>query len=144
MDILFRYVHFLGILLSVGALMSEALFVKEKMNGLELRKMALLDAAFGMGSMVFIAAGLLLWFKGGKPSFFYSRNPVFMAKITLVGVVALLSIYPTIFFVRNRKLPEGQVVDVPGSVRRLLRAEIALVMLVPLLAVLMARGIGLG
>lgn len=144
MDILFRYAHFVGIILSAGTLMAEVLLVKKKMSGYELRRMGLLDAAYGMSGVILISAGLLLWFKGSKPSFFYSQNPVFIAKISLVGLIALLSIHPTVYFIRNRKVPDGDVVEVPDAVRRIVIAEMALVLVVPLLAVLMARGLGLG
>jgi putative membrane protein len=143
MDILFRYVHFLGILLSAGTLMAEVLMVKRKLNGFELRKLGLVDAAYGMSGAVLITGGLLLWFKGSKPSFFYTNNPVFLLKVSLVAVIALLSIHPTVWFIRRRKVPDAQVVEVPPSVRLAVRAQMAVVLLLPLLAILMARGVGL-
>ena len=143
MDILFRYAHFLGIILTAGTLMAEVLLVKKKMTGYELRRMSLLDAAYGISILILVTAGLLLWFKSGKPSFFYSQNPIFVTKIVMVAIIGILSIYPTVYFIRNRKLPEGDVVDVPDVVRRLVMAEMSLLLLVPLLAVLMARGVGL-
>jgi putative membrane protein len=143
MDVLYRYVHFLGILLSAGILMAEVLLVKRKLNGFELRKLGLVDAAYGMSGIVLITGGLLLWFKGSKPSFFYTQNPVFLLKVSLVAVVGLTSIHPTVWFIRRRKVPDAEVVEVPPSVRFAVRAQLAVVLLLPLLAVLMARGVGL-
>lgn len=143
MDVLFRYIHFLGIILMAGTLMTEVLLVKRKMNGYEIRKAGFVDAAYGMAGVILIAGGLLLWFKGQKPSFFYTQNPVFLAKLGLVGTVSLLSIWPTIWFITHRKTPDAQQIPVPDSVRYIVRAEMALVLAIPLLAVLMARGIGL-
>jgi putative membrane protein len=141
-DLFYRYIHFFGILLSVGTLMTEALTVKRKMSGLELRKMGLLDGAYGFAGLILITGGLLLWFKGGKPSFFYTQNPIFLTKVGLVAVIALLSIYPTVWFMSKRKVPDAEVVPVPDAVRMVVRLELALVFTVPLFAVLMARGIG--
>lgn len=114
MDLLWRYVHFLG----------------------------MLDGAYGLAGLILITGGLLLWFKGGKPSFFYTQNPVFLAKVGLVAVIALLSIYPTVWFILKRKVPDAEVVPVPDAVRLVIRLELVLVFIVPLLAVLMARGVG--
>jgi putative membrane protein len=69
---------------------------------------------------------------------------VFLTKISLFGVAALLSIYPTVFFLKHRKGPEKQSVAIPKSLRLILKIELALILLIPLLAVLMARGVGLG
>lgn len=143
MDALFRYVHFLGILLSAGTLMAEVLLVRRKLSGFELRRLGLLDAAYGMSGAVLITGGLLLWFKGSKPSFFYTQNPVFLLKVGLVALLGLTSLHPTIWFIRRRKVPDAEVVDVPPSVRFAVRAQMAVVLLLPLLAVLMARGVGL-
>lgn len=142
MEVLYRYVHFLGIVLVSGTLMAEVLLVRRKLNGLELRKLAMVDGAFGMSFLVLLAGGLLQWFMGAKPSFFYTQNPVFLAKMALVAAVALLSIGPTVWFIRHRKTPESETVSVPDSVRLLVRVELALLLLIPLLAVLMARGAG--
>jgi putative membrane protein len=69
---------------------------------------------------------------------------VFLAKVALVGLIGLLSIVPTVWFIRNRRAEEGVHVTVPGRVRAIVKLEVALMLIVPLLAVLMARGIGLG
>jgi putative membrane protein len=142
LDILYRYIHFLGIVLLSGTLMGEVLLVRARLSGLELRRLAMLDGAFGMSFLVVLAGGLLQWFAGAKPSDFYTHNPMFMAKLGLVGAVALLSIHPTVWFIRHRKRPDADQVAVPGSVRFLVRLEMALLLAVPLLAVLMARGVG--
>lgn len=142
MEILFRYVHFLGLVLTAGTLLAEMLLVRKKLNGFELRRLAMLDGAYGMSVTILVAGGFLQWFMGAKPSFFYTHNPVFLLKVGLVVLIGILSIYPTVWFIKNRKTPEAQVVDVPGSVRVLIRLEAALVLVIPLLAVLMARGVG--
>ena len=57
-------------------------------------------------------------------------------------LVALLSIYPTVFLLRQRKSAD-ETIAVPASVIRVLRAELILLAVIPVLAFLMARGIGL-
>lgn len=143
MDILYRYIHFFGLVLVSGTLMAETLMLRKQLSGLELRRLAMLDGAYGMSILVLLAGGFLQWFAGSKPSDFYTRNPVFMAKLGLVVAVALLSIWPTVWFIRHRKRPDADRVAVPGAVRALVRLELALLLVIPLLAVLMARGVGL-
>jgi putative membrane protein len=144
MELFFRYVHFMGILAAAGTLTAEALLTRKRLNGLELRRLALLDGVYGLSALVLVAGGLMQWFMGGKPSTFYTSNPVFIAKVTLVGIIGLLSIVPTVWFIRHRAAPEADQVTVPGMVRAVVKLEVVLMLLVPLLAVLMARGIGLG
>lgn len=142
MDILYRYIHFLGLVLVSGTLMAETLLLRKQLSGLELRRLAMLDGAYGMSILVLLAGGFLQWFAGSKPASFYTGNHVFWAKLGLVALVALISVWPTIWFIRNRKRPDADRVAVPGSVRTLVRLEMALLLVIPLLAVLMARGVG--
>lgn len=65
------------------------------------------------------------------------------AKITLFLAVGLISIYPTLFFNRHRKGPPEERVTVPGRLLWGVRIELVLLAIMPVLASLMARGIGL-
>lgn len=108
--------------------------------------MSRVDAAYGISSILVVAAGLTLWFGVGKPADYYSDNHVFITKIVLVGLLGILSIKPTIFFLKNRQKKDDsgeERVVVPTAVKRFVYAEILVVALIPLLAVLMARGVGL-
>ena len=96
-----------------------------------------------MSAVAVLFIGLVLWLWVGKPAEFYSTNPVFHVKLGLFLVVFLLSLYPTIFFFKNRK-SEEEVIQVPKAIVTLLRLEIILLVPIPILATLMARGIGLG
>ena len=57
--------------------------------------------------------------------------------------VGLLSVYPTVFFIRNRKGDANELVVVPGKIFVMLRLELMLLAIIPFLAGLMAKGIGL-
>lgn len=141
---LIRYAHFLGIFAIVGALTMEHLLLKPQMTRAEIRRLSIIDAIYGIGALVAIAAGLTLWFGGvGKAAEFYSKNFVFHTKITLVVILAILSIFPTVFFLKNRKgaSPE-EIVEIPGRIKMFIRIQLFLLLLIPLCATLMARGIG--
>jgi putative membrane protein len=143
MEILFRYIHFISIFAVVGAVTSEHLLLKKTLSRKEITRLSRIDAVYGIAAMTLLGAGLTLWLGGvGKPSQFYSMNGVFHAKITFFLIVALLSIYPTVFFLRNRKGDENEMVTIPASIFWVLRTELLLLFFIPLLAIMMARGIG--
>ena len=142
MDLLYRYIHFLGILMAVGTLMGEMLLLRKRLTGAEVKRLGLLDGAFGASALLLVGGGLAQWFLGAKPSAFYSQNPVFLLKVGFVILVGGLSVYPTVWLLRHRKAEDAAQVTVPDPVRLVVRLEMALLLLIPLLAVLMARGIG--
>ncbi|MDP7456288.1 MAG: DUF2214 family protein, partial [Gammaproteobacteria bacterium] len=86
--------------------------------------------------------GLALWLWVGKPRVFYGMNLFFQLKLGLFALAALLSIYPTFFFFKVRRDATRENA-VPASVRLLMRLELLLLVIIPTLAYLMARGIGL-
>jgi putative membrane protein len=142
-EILLRYLHFISIFAIVGSLASEHLLLRKTLTRGEIGRLANIDAVFGIAAVVLVIVGLTLWFGGfGKPAVYYTKNWVFHTKITLFILVGLLSIYPTLFFLRNRKGDPQQVVDVPSRVFWMIRFELVLLFIIPLLAGLMAHGVG--
>ncbi|MDX1940835.1 MAG: DUF2214 family protein [Saprospiraceae bacterium] len=144
LEIFIRYLHFISIFAMVSAVVGEHLLLKKQMTRIEIRRISILDAVYGISALLIVAVGLTLWFGGvGKPAEFYTKNWIFHTKITLFVIMALLSIYPTIFFTRNRKGKDmNELVDIPKNIVMLIRLELLLVMIIPLLASLMARGVG--
>ncbi len=142
MDVLVRYVHLFAVLVLAGSLIIENMAVARQISREDLRNLLKVDATYGISAGVVLACGLGLWLAGAKPAEFYTGNPVFHAKLTLFVLVALLSIYPTVFLLRQRKSAD-ETIAVPASVIRVLRAELILLAVIPVLAFLMARGIGL-
>ena len=143
MDILFRYIHFLSFILLCGSLLAENILIRNSMTRRELGTLARVDGLFGLSAMTALGAGLLLWFVYGKGFAFYARNPVFHAKLTLFLIVGLLSIRPTVFFLKQRKGNPSDIRTVPSAVLNLVRIELFVALAIPLFAVMMAKGIGL-
>jgi len=143
LELFLRYIHFVSIFVIVSTLVSEHLLLKKEMTRAELGRLARIDAVYGFAALSLLAAGLTLWLTGiGKPTVFYSKNWVFHTKLTLFIAVGLLSVYPTIFFLRNRKGNHNEMVNIPQVIFWLLRFELLLLFIIPLLAGLMARGVG--
>jgi putative membrane protein len=143
LEIVLRYFHFISVFTIVGTLVSEHLLLKKELSRAEIVRLSRVDAVYGVAAVILIAVGLTLWLSGvGKPSVYYSKNWIFHLKLTCFFTVALLSIYPTIFFIKNGKGDPNELVPVPKSIFWLLRFELLLVFIIPLLAGLMSRGVG--
>jgi putative membrane protein len=142
LDSVLASVHHLFVFSLVSVLFAELVLASGAPDSTRLRQLGRLDSAYGLLSMGIIAAGFLRAVYGAKGWSFYAHNPVFWTKISLFVVVGLLSAVPTVRLVRWRKA--GVVPDAAAmrSTRQWMLAEVALVALIPVVAVLMARGIG--
>lgn len=142
-EILVRYLHFVGIIFFSGTLIFEHLLIKTQMTNENFKRVCKIDIFYGVSAILVFTAGMFLWFVFGKDASFYTSNPLFHIKLTLFFIVGLLSIFPTIYFIKNRKT-EDEIVHVPKKIINFINIELALFILIPLLATLIARGYGLG
>jgi putative membrane protein len=143
LEIVVRYIHFISVFTIVGALAAEWVLLKKEMLPQEIAYIGKVDAIYGLSAVTLLAAGLTLWLGISKPADFYSNNWIFWLKIGLFSVIGILSIYPTIFFIKNGKktLPNTPIA-IPPTVRQLVLIELILLLLIPICASLMAKGIG--
>ena len=143
LEIILRYLHFISIFAIVGSLVSEHLLLKKELSRKEIKRLAIIDGVYGMAALTLLSVGLTLWLGGfGKSSEFYTLNFIFHIKITLFATIGILSIYPTVFFIKNRKGDPTEIVQIPKTIFMLLRLELLLLFIIPLLAGLMAKGVG--
>jgi putative membrane protein len=143
-ELVLRYIHFISIFAIVGTLVAEHLLLKKEMTRLELDRIARIDGVYGIAALTLLGAGLTLWLgEFGKPAIFYTKNWIFHTKLTLFILIGLLSIYPTVFFLKSRKGNPEERITIPTSIFWMLRMELLLLFIIPILAGLMAKGIGL-
>jgi putative membrane protein len=94
--------------------------------------------------LILLAVGMTLWLGPyGKPTEFYSNNPLFHTKLTLFIIIGILSIYPTVFFIKNKNGDQEENIAVPNIIFWMVRLELLLLFVIPFLAGLMAKGIGI-
>jgi putative membrane protein len=142
-EIILRYFHFISIFAIVGTLSAEHLLLKSRLSRAEIGTLSRIDAVYGIAALTLLIVGLTLWLGGfGKPAIYYTQNWIFHAKITCFAIIGFLSIYPTIFFIKNRKGDATEMVDIPKRLIWMLRLELLLLVIIPLLAGLMAHGKG--
>lgn len=138
---LIRLLHLGAILVLAGTLVIQNMAVGRHVNGEDARNLAKVNKVYGMAAGIATLLGLILWLLVGKPAAFYNTNPVFHTKLGLVVLLAILSIGPTRFLERHLKSGE-ETIPVPIGIRLTLRLELLILAIIPVLAYLMARGIG--
>ncbi|HEX4479964.1 MAG TPA: DUF2214 family protein [Rudaea sp.] len=146
-EVILAYAHFAAIFTLLWFLAKEWTILRMGADRLDVTALARADAGFGIAAAFVLITGICRVTLGAKPAGFYLHNPVFHTKIGLFVLVGLISIWPTILFIRWRKAraadPSFKIPDADWrKARRLLMIELHLVALIPLAAVIMARGIG--
>jgi putative membrane protein len=117
------------------------------MQRADLVRLSRVDALYGVAAVAVIVAGVsrLIW--GANDAEFYTENVVFWLKMASFAAVGLLSIVPTVRYIRWRNaLREDPSWTPPaGEVRTAQRFPVAQLLVfpaIPICAALMARGIG--
>jgi putative membrane protein len=146
--VIMAYFHFLGIMTLMATLLAAHVTLQPDMTRLHLQRLAMIDLLYGIAAGIVFLTGLLRFAYFGKGIHFYLGNPVFYVKVGMFLLVALISLYPTMQFLSWRKmLKQDQLPEVDRQkvtqLRTVIRLELGLLIVIPLLAVLMARGIGL-
>jgi len=141
------YLHYLSIFALFALLSIEHVLFKAPLDPSRARGLMITDIAYGIcaGLVLLTGAARVLWF--GKGIAYYMGNSLFHAKVGLFILAALLSILPTyVFFNWRNAVRAGQVpVPSPRQVKLVtwsIRLELLLLLVIPLLATLMARGYG--
>lgn len=142
-DILIRYLHFLGIFVVFAAVLGQHLLLKGTVSRAIVAKAQRFDIAYAVAVVLVLGTGLLQWFSGAKPAVFYASNPVFHTKLTLFLLVGLISIYPSVFMGKQKKGNPAELVTIPKGLVLSIRLELLLLVAMPLLAVIMAKGLGI-
>ncbi len=145
LDALLAYAHYVAIFGVGFFLLLEWIRCREPVVQNRARLLFRVDLGYFASAMAALATGFLRAFFGAKGAEFYFSNLAFLAKLGVFILIALLSIPVTLAYMRwNRTLRSGDGVVEAREIRRVrlfLHAEIALLALLPALAVLMARGL---
>jgi len=125
-----------------GGIVVENIAIQPTITPEDVENLIKVNAAYQICLILALLIGLILWFGIGKGSSFYSENPLFLVKIGLFMLLALLSTFPSFFYRKNKDNSE-KMIPVPSMIPLILKAELALLLIIPVFAFLMARGIGL-
>jgi len=114
----------------------------------EARRIQRMDLVYGISAGLLLVVGLLRVFYFEKGGSFYAQSPFFWVKMVTFAIVGLLSIDPTIRYIRwNKILKENQPPATSEAefkrTRLLLWLELTGIVIILFSAALMARGIGI-
>ena len=146
-DAVLAWIHFVLAFVLVGALVAEANILRLPVDKRVANLLVRIDRSYGVAAGLLIAAGVSRVIWGAKGWAYYQSEPFFWAKMATFAIVGLLSISPTLTFLRWRRAAEANATIVAPEVevnrtRRYVMGEVHLIVLLLLFAVLMSRGIG--
>ncbi len=144
-DLILSILHFLLVFTMVGCLVAELILVRPGLDSATLKRVGRIDAIYGAGAVLLLFIGFGRVYFGLKSPEFYWSSGAFHTKLALFVLIALASIPPTIRFIQWRKgFSNGSrtsiLDDEVRGVRRWLHIEAGLLVLMPVFAGLMARG----
>jgi putative membrane protein len=147
LEALLAYAHLLAILTLVVFISSEAALCRtDWLNAKVVERLASVDRIYGIAAAAVLLTGLARTWWGVKGTSWYWSNGLLHLKLALFVAVGLMSIKPTMMFIRWRKelratgaLPDEAQVK---QARRWVMIQAHIIALIPLAAVFLARGFG--
>lgn len=147
LESLLAYAHLLAILTMVVFLASEAALCRtEWLNAAVIERLGKIDMVYGISAGAVFLTGLARVFLGSKGAAWYVHNPLLYVKLVMFLAIGLISIKPTMMFLRWRRelrasgaLPDALEVK---QARRLVMVQAHILPFIPLAAVFLARGFG--
>lgn len=143
-DLLLAAAHHLLIFGLAAMLVLESAILRGAVDGAAVRRLAGIDAGYGMSAVLLLIVGTLRLLYGVKGWQYYLHNPWFHAKIGAFLLVAALSVVPTVRFLRWRKALRDDPGFVPAApelarMRVFIRLQLVLIAAIFVLAAAMAR-----
>jgi putative membrane protein len=144
----FAFLHHLAAFTLFAALVVEFVLLRGALTAENARKILRADMIFGISAGVLLLVGFGRVFHYEKGATYYFHTWTFIAKLSLFVIIGLISIVPTLEFLRWRgAVKAGQVPAVAEqklrSIRSIIHLELAGIVLILLFAAMMAKGIGL-
>jgi putative membrane protein len=144
-DLVFAAAHHVLAFLLVSTLAVELTLVRPGMTPEDVRLVPRIDAMYGVIFVLLLAAGLGRVWLGGMAR--YMADAMFWAKMGALLLTLLASLPPTFAFLRWRNRGSADTPYVPQldeirQLRRYMHVQAALLVTVPVLAALLARGYG--
>jgi len=147
LDAVLAYLHFTAVFVLFSFLTVEVVLARASLDAAAVRLLRRVDLWYFGAAMVTLATGLSRAIWGAKGWSFYAGDWVFHAKVAAFLAVAALSIPPTLAIRRWwRHAAAQEAFVVPEEERRRLRRylmwEVHVAAMIPVFAVVMARGLG--
>jgi putative membrane protein len=145
---IFAALHLLALGIGLGAIWWRARALQAALDRDSLRHVFYADNLWGVAALLWISTGLLRAFAGlEKGSAYYLDSSAFWIKMSLLGLVLLLEIWPASTWIRWRmRLARDETIRIDTRRMRLFAVismvQAALIVLMVFAATAMARGLG--
>lgn len=147
LDALLAYLHFSAIFVLFAFLSIEVMLLKGELTPAAIRQLGRVDLWYFGAAMMVLATGFARLAFGAKGADFHLSSWPFYLKLLLFFAVAVMSVIPTMRFIQWRRMLERDAAwrvppEEQRGMRRIVMIEVHLAALIPLAAVIMARGLG--
>lgn len=147
LDAILAFLHFTAIFILFAFLAVQVMLVKGPLDARAIRLIGRADLWYFGAAMAALLTGLLRLGLGAKGADFYLQSWPVYVKIALFVIVGVTSVFPTQAYVRWRRELDHDPAWLPAAdeqkrIRKLVMAELHLAALIPVFAVIMARGLG--
>lgn len=142
LDLVLAIAHHILVFSLFGVLFAELVLVRKGVDLATVGRVSRIDLMYGAVAGLIVIVGFGRAIFAAKGWAYYSHNLFFHAKVGVFVLVGLLSIPPTIAYIRWRRAGSAPTDAQVASVRMYLLAELALFALLPAFAAAMARGYG--
>jgi putative membrane protein len=147
LDAILAYLHFTAIFLLFAFLTVQIILIRQPLDMRTVRLLGRMDIWYFSSAIAALITGFLRATVGVKGADFYFNSWPIYAKIGLFLAVGLISVKPTMTFIRWKRMYERDAAwQVPAgeqaAMRRLVMVEVHLAALIPVFAVIMSRGLG--
>lgn len=147
LDAVLAYFHYAAIFVLFGYMVAEAVMLRGTLDAERIRRLGRIDLVYFGAAIAVLATGFLRAVFGAKGAdYYFSWWPIY-AKIGTFLLIALISVVPTLAYIRWRRMldrdPAWSVpIDEQKRMRRFVMVQLHLAAVIPVFAVIMARGLG--
>lgn len=142
LDLVLAIAHHILVFSLFGVLFGEIMLVRKGVDLPTITRVGRIDLMYGAVAGLIVVVGFSRAIFAAKGWTYYSNNLFFHLKIATFVVIGLLSIPPTVAYIRWRKAGTTPTDSQVADVRKWLLAELVLFAFIPAFAAAMARGFG--
>jgi len=147
LDATLAYLHFTAVFVLFAFLTTQVVLMRAPLDAKAIRLLGRVDIWYALSAAAVLLTGLLRLGFGAKGAEFHLGAWPIYVKIGLFVAVAVMSVIPTLEFIRwRRELDHDAAWQLPAErqakMRRIVMIEVHLAALIPVFAVMTARGLG--
>ncbi|MBX3702376.1 MAG: DUF2214 family protein [Steroidobacteraceae bacterium] len=144
----FAWLHLLAAGIAAGLLMAEYWLCRRMPDRTQVRLLGIVDTGYFLALITSLATGLAKLLHYGQDPAYYHANRLFWLKITVFVAMGLVASLPSLQYLRWNREARSAPAFAPLTrelerVRAAIALGLGLWLVIPLLAVLVARGYGL-